>query len=259
MTNRFDILLDPGDVRWAAAEGVSETVIAAVLLLHERSVKEIVAELSTAELEQVITLVGRSPSVYPPGTLDALKSKRNASPTPMAKSRAKKQTPSTAGADHPLREQTQACRGFGTAAQQSTIEHASGAAASQNTAAVTDQPAAPTKPDAEQMRMAHDRLAMLCAHTPQRDTEPERAITAKKPETRPGTRTETVRRRYEVAQLMKLGLSVRTISMGTGIPPTSVHRAMRAVARAEAKQEVAVLQIMDKLLDKTVRRKTKKR
>jgi hypothetical protein len=54
---------------------------------------------------------------------------------------------------------------------------------------------------------------------------------------------------------MKLGLSVRTISMGTGIPPTSVHRAMRAVARAEAKREVAVLQIMDKLLDKTVRRK----
>jgi hypothetical protein len=28
-------------VRWAAAEGVSETVIAAVLLLHERSVEEI--------------------------------------------------------------------------------------------------------------------------------------------------------------------------------------------------------------------------
>ena len=237
-----------------------KTVIAAVLLLHERSVKEIVPELSAAELEQVIMLVGRSPRVYPPGTLDALKSKRNASPTPMAESRAKKQTPSTAGADHPLREQTRACRGFGTAAQQSTIEHASGAAASQNTAAVTDQPAAPIKPDAEQMRMAHERrLAMLRAHTPQSDTEPERAITAKKPGTRPGTRTETVRRRYEVAQLMKLGLSVRTISMGTGIPPTSVHRAMRAVARAEAKQEVAVLEIIDKLLEKTVRRRAKAR
>ena len=54
MTNCFDILLHPDDMRWAAAEGVSETVIAAVLLLHERSVKEIAAELSAAELEQVI-------------------------------------------------------------------------------------------------------------------------------------------------------------------------------------------------------------
>ena len=33
MTNRFGVLLRPEDVRWAAAEGVSETVIAAVLLL----------------------------------------------------------------------------------------------------------------------------------------------------------------------------------------------------------------------------------
>jgi hypothetical protein len=75
MSNRFD-LLHPDDVRWAAAEGVSETVIAAVLLLHERSVEHIVAELSAVELEQVIKLVGRSPRVYPPGTLDALKHRR---------------------------------------------------------------------------------------------------------------------------------------------------------------------------------------
>ena len=125
MTNCFEFPLHPDDLRWAAAEGVSETVIAAVLLLHERSVDEIVPKLRPAELEQVIKLVGRSPRVYPPGTLEALKSKRNASPTPMAESRAKKQTPSTARADHPLREQTRACRGFGTAAQQSTIIHAS--------------------------------------------------------------------------------------------------------------------------------------
>ena len=172
MTNRFGVLLHPDDVRWAAAEGVSETVIAAVLLLHERSVDEIVPKLHPAELEQVIVLVGRNPRLYPPGTLEALKSKRNASPTPMAESPAKKQTPSTAGADHPLREQTRACRGFGTAAQQSTVEHASGAAASQNTAAVTDQPAARIKPDAEQTHMTHERrLAMLRAHTPQSDTD----------------------------------------------------------------------------------------
>ena len=59
MTNRFDILLRPDDVRWAAAEGVSETVIAAVLLLHERSVEQIVAELSAVELEQLIKIFGR--------------------------------------------------------------------------------------------------------------------------------------------------------------------------------------------------------
>jgi len=33
--------------------------------------------------------------------------------------------------------------------------------------------------------------------------------------------------------------------------------AMRAVARAEAKQEVAVLEIMDKMLEKTMRRRAK--
>ena len=76
MTNRFGVLLYRDDVRWAAAEGVSETIIAAVLLLHERSVEQIVAELSALELEQVIKLVGRSPRVYPPGTLDALKQRR---------------------------------------------------------------------------------------------------------------------------------------------------------------------------------------
>jgi len=32
---------------------------------------------------------------------------------------------------------------------------------------------------------------------------------------------------------------------------------MSAVARAEAKREIAVLEIMDKLLDRTVRRKAK--
>jgi hypothetical protein len=39
-------------------------------------IDEIVPKLSAAELEQVIKLVGRSPRVYPPGTLDALKQRR---------------------------------------------------------------------------------------------------------------------------------------------------------------------------------------
>ena len=38
---RTGIALDDASLRWAAAEGVSETVIAAVLLLHERRVDEI--------------------------------------------------------------------------------------------------------------------------------------------------------------------------------------------------------------------------
>jgi len=70
MANRFGVLLHPDDVRWAAAEGLLETIIAAVLLLHERSVDEIVPRLSAVELEQVIKLIGRSPRLYPPGTLE---------------------------------------------------------------------------------------------------------------------------------------------------------------------------------------------
>ena len=57
-------------------------VIAAIRLLPERSVDEIVAKLTPAELEQVIKIVGRSPSCYPPGAYAALKAKRNVSPPP---------------------------------------------------------------------------------------------------------------------------------------------------------------------------------
>ncbi len=52
MENPFGITLDDRDLRWAAAEGVSEAVIAAIYLLGERSVDEIVARLTPAELEQ---------------------------------------------------------------------------------------------------------------------------------------------------------------------------------------------------------------
>ena len=51
MSNAFGLVLDSASVRRAAAEGVSETVIAAVLPLHERSAEQIVAELSALELE----------------------------------------------------------------------------------------------------------------------------------------------------------------------------------------------------------------
>jgi hypothetical protein len=84
MSNRFGVDLHPDSVHWAANEHVSETVIAAVLLLHERSVEEIVPQLGPAELEKVIELVGRSPRLYPPGILEALHLQRSllASPQP---------------------------------------------------------------------------------------------------------------------------------------------------------------------------------
>ena len=85
MPNTYGVTLDPAALRWAAVEAVSETVIAAVLLLHERSVEEIVVKLSAVELEQVIKIVGRSPRVYPPGTLDAL-NKRRTPPSPQPSS-----------------------------------------------------------------------------------------------------------------------------------------------------------------------------
>jgi hypothetical protein len=57
-----------------------------------------------------------------------------------------------------------------------------------------------------------------------------------------------------VEDLMKAGLSVRMIARGTDIPRSSVHRAMRAVARAEAKREAAMVEIMDRLLGKRLSR-----
>jgi hypothetical protein len=69
------ITLDEASIRWAAAEGVSETIIAAVLLLHERSVDKVAAKLRPDELQNVVRLVSRCPSCYPPGTFDALKAR----------------------------------------------------------------------------------------------------------------------------------------------------------------------------------------
>jgi chromate reductase, NAD(P)H dehydrogenase (quinone) len=80
MPNPFGVTLDPAAARWAIAEGVSENVIAAIYLLQERSVDEIVAKLRPGGLEQVIKLVGRCPSCYPHETLDALKSHRQVPP-----------------------------------------------------------------------------------------------------------------------------------------------------------------------------------
>ena len=72
-------------MRWASAEGVSQDVIAAVLLLHYYSVEEIGPKLSPAELDKVLVLVGRNPRLYPPGTMEALERRRKlAASVPLA-------------------------------------------------------------------------------------------------------------------------------------------------------------------------------
>ena len=82
MANPYGVLLDDASLRWAAAESVSEAVIAAICLLETRSVDEIVPKLTPTEPEQVIKIVGRCPRSYPPGAYDALKAWRTPSPTP---------------------------------------------------------------------------------------------------------------------------------------------------------------------------------
>jgi hypothetical protein len=140
MTNRFGLNLHPKEVRWAAAESVSEDVIAAVLLLHERSVEEIVPQLSPLELEKVIELVGRSPRLYPRGILEALdQHKSSPASAPIAQS----------------------------------VPPNPAAVVSHNTAEPARRHDIRNKPDADQMRQAHERrLAMLRARTPQSAPEP---------------------------------------------------------------------------------------
>ena len=98
MSNLFGIALDQAWLRRAAAENVTETVIAAVSLLHDRSVGEIAGKLTPAELADVTRLVSRCPSCYPPGAYEALKALRNVT-TEQSATRATAGT----GANRPLR------------------------------------------------------------------------------------------------------------------------------------------------------------
>ena len=209
MTNRYGITLDPGAPRWAAAEGVSETVIAAICLLPETSIDEIVAKLTPSELEQVIKIVGRSPSCYPPGAYAALKAKRNLSPPPTESlpPNAKEQAGRIHRADHQSRTQTRTPSGLGAYS-------------------------------------AAERAGAYSA------AERANSESGTRTGTTTGTRAETARRRMVVEDLMKAGLSIRTIAAGTRIPRSSVHRAMRAIAKAQAKQEIAIAGIAQKLLGK---------
>jgi hypothetical protein len=57
MANAFGVVLDNASVRRAVVEGVPETVIAAIYLLHENSVDAVASKLNPDELLHVIRLV----------------------------------------------------------------------------------------------------------------------------------------------------------------------------------------------------------
>jgi hypothetical protein len=73
---------------------------------------------------------------------------------------------------------------------------------------------------------------------------------AEKAGTHPGTLADILRRRMVVEDFRALGLSIRGIAAATDIPRSSVHRAVRSMARARAKREVDTIKIMEKLLGK---------
>ena len=78
--NPFGIALSRVWTEWAAKQGVSETIAAAVYLLSEnRRAEEVVGELNPSELERVIDVIGQQPDRFPRGTLAALQDSR---PTP---------------------------------------------------------------------------------------------------------------------------------------------------------------------------------
>ena len=95
-------------------------------------------------------------------------------------------------------------------------------------------------------------------HEPKREraraAEPKRGQGTEKAGTRTGTLADILRRRMVVEDLRGLGLSIRGIAAATGIPRSSVHRAVRAMARAQAKREADTIEIMKKLLGKRLSR-----
>jgi hypothetical protein len=239
MSNRFGFELRPQDVRWAAAEGVSQDVIAEVLLLHERSVDDIAPQLSPRELDQTIVLVGRSPRLYAPGTLEALESKRatlqprpaeivqpNAvareKATPLNRARPERREASAnASAGKPWGRDAQPPPRIGPGAQR--------------------------RPP-EQIKRGEASGAPVEAKT---------TLQAAKAGTRPGT--ETARRRLVVDDFRRSGLTIRQISDVTGIPRSAVHRAMRAGVRVEAMKQVAIAALTEELIGKKLPRRSRRR
>jgi len=228
-------------------------VIAAVLLLEERSVSEIVPALTAAELEQVIKLVGRSPRCHPPGTLGELKQWKSSLSPPLSHSAptnlaAKEQSGRTPVAHQPRQEGKRLPTRISAPgdAPPRAIERGSDAGPPWNTQCISkksEKSGTPTGTAAETARATERGNSA----SPPWNTE-RIGKKSEKSGTSTGTvAVETARRRVTVEDLMKAGLSVRMISDVTGIPRSSVHRATRAIARAEAKKEVAIIRIASEL------------
>ncbi len=87
MGNPYGIALSRAWIEWAAKQGVSETIAAALYLLSEnRKADEIVDKLTPGELKQVIDVVGHQLDCFPRGTLAALEDSRPTSPKPSTRS-----------------------------------------------------------------------------------------------------------------------------------------------------------------------------
>jgi len=260
MSNPYGVPLDRAWTDWATQYGVSPTVAAALLLISKhRPVQEIVAKLTADECEKVAEVVSRWPDRFPPGTLAALNSRSPIAACPqqsvsVSTDRETRQrpvdiaSPDTAlGAQRPL--DTEAKPGNNQAPRQRLARTSPDTLRERQARAIS---AAPTG-----LHRTHERR-FNSVHTPQTALKPEpasaagpdRAVTSEKAGTLAGTLAETARRRLIVEDLMKAGLSVRMISGATDIPRSSVHRAMRAVVRAEAKREIAVVELANELLGK---------
>ena len=220
MTNPYGITLDRAWTEWAAEYGVSPTVAAALFLISvHRPAHEVAAKLTAYEFKQVIDIVRRWPNNFASGTLAALESQKHVA----------------------QRELT----------------------TSTSTDVASGRPGAGIKASAEDTRRTHEcRFESFRIHAPQTAPKPER-ISAPEPErvpnnekagTHTGTLANVLRRRMVVEDLRGLGLSIRGIAAATGIPRSSVHRAVRAMARARAKQEADTIEIMRELLGKRLSR-----
>ena len=220
MTNPYGITLDRAWTEWAAEYGVSPTVAAALFLISvHRPAHEVAAKLTACEFKQVIDIVRRWPNNFASGTLAALETQKHAA----------------------QRELT----------------------TSTSTDGASGRPGAGIKASAEDTRRTHEcRFESFRIHAPQTAPKPER-VSAPEPErvpntekagTHTGTLADVLRRRMVVEDLRGLGLSIRGIAAATGIPRSSVHRAVRAMARARAKQEADTIEIMKKLLGKRLSR-----
>jgi len=252
-SNPYGITLDCAWIAWAAEEKVSETVAAAVLLIcQNRPGHEVVAKLTPWEFERVVDIVRRSPGHFPFGTLAALKSR---DPIP-----ARLPAADSVQADQAPRRSSRP----ETGKERNSIGN-DALKASRNVAAERPAACAPAGTAANHPLRRHRRASGALGLRTEPAGLAERAnregffkhtgtANAEKAGTHPGTLVDILRRRMVVEDLSGLGLSIRGIAAATGIPRSSVHRAVRAMARARAKQEADAIEIMKRLLGKRLSR-----